>query len=61
MQLISYLLLFLTAIMGISAVGVQKSFLVSFDQNAPQSAIDEAKKMITDAKGVITHEYTLIK
>lgn len=61
MQLISYLLLLFTAIMGIGAVDVQKSFLVSFDQSAPQSAVDEAKQMITDAKGVITHEYTLIK
>lgn len=61
MKLISYLLLFLTAIVGISAVDVQKSFLVSFDDSAPQSAVDEAKKMITDAKGVITHEYTLLK
>lgn len=61
MQLISFLLLFLSAVLGVQAVDVQKSFLVYFQPDAPQSAIDEAKQIITDAKGVITHEYTIIR
>lgn len=61
MKVISYLLLFLSAVMGIAAVDVQKSFIVSFDQSAPQSALDKAKQMVIDAKGSIDHEYTLIR
>lgn len=61
MQLITYLLLFLSAAMGIAAVDVQKSFIVSFDKNAPDSALTQAKQMVIDAKGAITHEYTIIK
>lgn len=61
MKVISYLLLILSAAMGIAAVDVQKSFIVSFDQSAPDSALEKAKQMVTDAKGVITHDYTIIK
>lgn len=42
MKLISYLLLLLSAVMGISAVDVQKSFLVYFNNDASDSAISQA-------------------
>lgn len=61
MKLISYLLFFLSAAMGIAAVDVQKSFIVSFDKSAPDSALSQAKQMVIDAKGAITHDYTIIK
>lgn len=61
MKLIAYLLLALSAISGAFAVEQHKSFIISFEPDTAQSVIDAAKKQITDAKGVITHEYTLIK
>lgn len=61
MKLIAYILLLLSAVMGIAAVDVQKSFLVSFDKSAPDSVVEKAKQMVIDAKGDITHEYNLIK
>lgn len=61
MKVISYLLLFLSAAMGIAAVDVQKSFIVSFDQSAPDSLLEQARQMVIDAKGSIDHDYTVIK
>lgn len=61
MKLIAYLLLFLSVVVGIMAVDVQKSFVMSFDKNTADSVVDQAKQMITDAKGAITHEYSIIK
>lgn len=102
MQLFAYLVLLLSAVMGIAAVDVQKSFLVSFSSDAPDSAVAQAstpapvplcplislvraqtpiplvarfrwqewladssrpstEQKIIDAKGTITHEYSLIK
>ena len=61
MKLIAYLLLALSAASGVFAVEAQKSFLMSFPQNTADSIIQDAKQKIIDAKGFITHEYTLIK
>ncbi|KAI3393892.1 hypothetical protein diail_3495 [Diaporthe ilicicola] len=61
MKLIAYLLLALSAISGAFAVEAQKSFIMSFAADTSDSVVEAAKKQITDAKGVITHEYTLIK
>ncbi|KAG8160215.1 hypothetical protein KVR01_009751 [Diaporthe batatas] len=61
MKLIAYLLLALSAIGGALAVEAQKSFLVSFPEETSDGIIDAAKKQIADAKGVVTHEYTIIK
>lgn len=61
MKLIAYLLLTLSAIGGAFAVEAQKSFIISFPDDASDSIVDAAKKQIADAKGVITHEYTIIK
>ncbi|KAF3766252.1 hypothetical protein M406DRAFT_322293 [Cryphonectria parasitica EP155] len=60
MKPVSYLLLFLSAIMGISAVDVQKSFIVYFNKDTPQDVVNSAMQVIKDAKGQITHEYDLI-
>ncbi|KKY37430.1 putative endopeptidase inhibitor-like protein [Diaporthe ampelina] len=61
MKLIAYLLLALSAISGAFAVEAQKSFIISFTDDTSDSVIEAAKKQIADAKGVITHEYTIIK
>ena len=61
MKLIAYLLLALSAISGALAVEAQKSFIISFPDDTSDSIIDAAKKQIADAKGVVTHEYTIIK
>lgn len=61
MKLIAYLLLALSAISGAFAVEAQKSFIVSFPEDAADSVVSAAKQQIADAKGVITHEYTIIK
>ncbi|KAJ4306834.1 hypothetical protein N0V88_000205 [Collariella sp. IMI 366227] len=46
---------------GAIAVDIQKSVLVTYPPETPNSVVDQAKKAIVDAGGVITHEYTLIK
>lgn len=97
MKFFAYLLVLLSAVMSATAVDVQKSFLVSFAKDAPDSAVAQAstfpplpvfvrkyhprsslsilwtestsltlstpttEQKIIDAKGTITHEYTLIK
>ncbi|KAG6360572.1 hypothetical protein INS49_011634 [Diaporthe citri] len=61
MKLIAYLLLALSAISGAFAVEAQKSFIISFPEDTADSVVSAAKKQIADAKGVITHEYTIIK
>ncbi|KAI7787194.1 endopeptidase inhibitor-like protein [Diaporthe eres] len=61
MKLIAYLLLALSAISGAFAVEAQKSFIISFPDDTADSVVTAAKKQIADAKGVITHEYTIIK
>ncbi|OJJ44180.1 hypothetical protein ASPZODRAFT_145292 [Penicilliopsis zonata CBS 506.65] len=38
-----------------------KSFLVTYPQNTPDSVINDAKKALINAGGVITHEYHLLK
>lgn len=45
MKLIAYLLLLLSAVMGIAAVDVQKSFLVYFNDDAPESAMSQASML----------------
>ncbi|KUI67318.1 hypothetical protein VM1G_03293 [Cytospora mali] len=61
MKLIAYLLPALSVISGVFAVEAQKQFLISFPQSTADSVVQEAKQKIIDAKGFITHEYTLIK
>lgn len=39
----------------------QKSIIVSYDDNVPDSVINQAMDAIKSAGGMITHEYKLIK
>lgn len=51
----------LTLLSGAIAVDIQKSVLITYPPETPDSVLSQAKKAIVDAGGVITHEYTLIK
>ncbi|CRG83217.1 hypothetical protein PISL3812_00568 [Talaromyces islandicus] len=56
-----FFVLILGLLQGVFAVESQKSVIISFPDNTPDSVILEAKKTITDAGGWITHEYNLFK
>ncbi|KAJ9295359.1 hypothetical protein DTO271G3_6182 [Paecilomyces variotii] len=43
------------------AVSPQKSFIVTYPKDTPESVLTTAKNAITEAGGLITHEYHLIK
>ncbi|GAD97320.1 conserved hypothetical protein [Paecilomyces variotii No. 5] len=43
------------------AVSSQKSFIVTYPKDTPDSVLTTAKDAITEAGGLITHEYHLIK
>lgn len=47
--------------MVLAAVQPQKSVIVSYPNDTPDSIVDQAKDAIIAAGGVITHEYKLIK
>ena len=55
------LLALASLVAGVMAVDVQKSVIVTYPDGTPNSVLDQAKKAITDAGGVITHEYNLVK
>ncbi|KAK4240269.1 hypothetical protein C8A03DRAFT_42223 [Achaetomium macrosporum] len=61
MRLYSFLLAALTLLSGVTAVDVHKSVLITYPPETPDSVVNQAKKAVVDAGGVITHEYTLIK
>lgn len=61
MRLFSFVLAALALFSGAIAVDIQKSVLVTYPPETPNSVVDQAKKAIVDAGGIITHEYTLIK
>lgn len=61
MRLIAFLVAALTIVSGAFAVDVQKSFIVSYENDTPDSVVKEAKDRIVAAGGYITHEYQLIK
>ncbi|KAK0741762.1 hypothetical protein B0T21DRAFT_283691 [Apiosordaria backusii] len=61
MRLFTFLIAALTFFSGVIAVDIQKSVLISYPPETPDSIVDDAKKAIKDAGGIITHEYTLIK
>ncbi len=46
---------------ALSASMPQKSIIVSYDQNTPDSVLNQAKEAIKAAGGMITHEYVLFK
>jgi hypothetical protein len=61
MRLFSFFIAALTLLSGVIAVDIQKSVLITYPPETPDSVVNQAKKAIVDAGGMITHEYTLIK
>lgn len=61
MRLFSIVIAALTLLSGVIAVDIQKSVLITYPKDTPDSVVNQAKKAIVDAGGLITHEYTLIK
>ncbi|ESA43668.1 hypothetical protein GE21DRAFT_3438 [Neurospora crassa] len=51
----------LALVSGAIAVDIQKSVIITYKENTPDSVIQQDKKAILDDGGVITHEYTLMK
>jgi hypothetical protein len=51
----------LALLSGVVAVDIQKSVIVTYPPETPNSIVDQAKKAIVDAGGIITHDYNLIK
>lgn len=56
----NYLFAWLFAI-AVIAVAPQKAVVVTYPENTPDSVMQQAKDAITQAGGIITHEYQLIK
>ncbi|ORY10565.1 hypothetical protein BCR34DRAFT_485403 [Clohesyomyces aquaticus] len=54
---------FLVALLAVCvmAVAPQKSVIISYPGNTPQSVVDKAMDAIREAGGQITHTYTIIK
>jgi hypothetical protein len=61
MRLFAILIAALTLLSGVIAVDVQKSVIISYPAETPDSVVDQAKKAIIEGGGLITHEYHLIK
>ncbi|KAF1918020.1 hypothetical protein BDU57DRAFT_514556 [Ampelomyces quisqualis] len=53
----------LVALLATLAMGLarQKSVIMSWPKDTPDSVVEAAKQAIIDAKGTITHEYNFIK
>ncbi|KAL1967259.1 hypothetical protein VTN77DRAFT_3305 [Rasamsonia byssochlamydoides] len=57
-----FLFVFLCSLIQVAlAVQPQKSVIVTYPQDTPDSILGQAKQVIQDAGGIITHEYHLIK
>ena len=52
-----------TALLASSAMAVapHRQVIMSWPNDTPDSVVEAAKQAIIDAKGVITHEYNIIK
>ncbi len=61
MRPFSLLVAGLTLLSGVIAADIQKSVIVTYPPETPDSIVDQAKKAVLDAGGIITHEYKLIK
>ncbi|KAK4186034.1 hypothetical protein QBC35DRAFT_502270 [Podospora australis] len=61
MKFFAFFIAALTFFAGAIAVDIQKSVLITYPSETPDHVVEQAKKAIVDAGGVITHEYTLIK
>jgi len=51
----------LALLSGAAALDIQKSVIISYPPETPDSVISQAKKAVIDAGGIITHEYKMIK
>ncbi len=61
MKFLTYLIAILPLLFGVLAVDLRKNVIVYYPDSTPNSVVDEAKRVITEAGGTITHEYNLIK
>jgi len=61
MRVFAFLIAALSLFAGIIAVDIQKSVIISYPAETPDSVVEQAKKAIIDGGGMITHEYNLIK
>ncbi|KAJ4415399.1 hypothetical protein N0V85_002737 [Neurospora sp. IMI 360204] len=61
MKFFGFVLGALALVSGAIAVDIQKSVIITYKENIPDSVIMQDKQRIVDAGGVITHEYTFIK
>lgn len=59
--MLAFLVATLSIICAAVAVDVQKSVIITYPAETPDSILDQAKDAIRDGGGVITHEYQLIK
>ena len=61
MKLFAYFLALLSIVCAALAVDVRNAVIVQFPNHTPDWTVDEAKQKFIEAKGVITHEYKIIK
>ena len=61
MRVSTLLVAAVTLVSGALAVDVQKSVIVTYPNETPDSVLDQAKAAIEESGGTITHNYQLIK
>ena len=61
MQLITFLLATLALFSSVIAVDLKTEVLITYPDEVPDWVVTEAKEFISNAGGVITHEFNLIK
>jgi len=61
MKLVAFLLATLALFSGVIAVDLKKEVLITYPDDTADSVVEEAKQVISDAGGIITHEFNLIK
>jgi hypothetical protein len=61
-QLLTFLFAAVFLISAVAAaVQQQKAVIISYPSNTPSRVLDQAKKAVVKAGGMITHEYQIIK
>lgn len=61
MKLFALLVAALSLVCAAVAVDVQKSVIITYPADTPDTVLDQAKQAIREGGGAITHEYRLIK
>ena len=61
MKLVAFLLATLALLSSAIAVDLKKEVLITYPDEVDDWVVAEAKRVIVDAGGVITHEFNLIK